>query len=274
MKKRVSGLLKPHRVLITILCVSLMFIGIFIGQNSAAKVEKGAIVGIWLFDKSEGNIAKDSSGNGHDGEIIGNVGWVEGQFGKALSFPGTAGIRVKISHKDSLNMEKWSITMWVKLRDTGNWQWWFSKEAWLDGPRNFFLASNPQGIVYTGFHSSNSYIEIIGKTKVHDDKWHHLAATYNKETVCLYVDGVLEAKKSVTDKPVTNKADVILGERINSDNFIKGIIDELGLFNRGLTEDEVNNIKTKGLDKALGLAAVSIKDKLATTLGEIKRMQL
>jgi large repetitive protein len=273
MKKKVHDILKPCRLLIAILCISLIFAGISIKQSSAAIVEKVAIVGIWLFDKNEGNIAKDSSGNGHDGEIIGNIGLVEGQFGKALSFPGAGGNRVKIPHKDSLSLDTWSVTMWVKLMDTGNWLWWFSKESQFDGPRNYFFASNPQGIVYAGFHSSKSYIELTSKTQVLDDKWHHLAATYNKEKARLYIDGTLELEKSVTDAPVTNKSDIIIGERMNNDNFIKGIIDELGLFNRGLTEDEVNNIKTKGLEETIGLAVVSTKGSLTTTWGKIKEIK-
>lgn len=45
------------------------------------------LVGEWHFDEGSGNIAKDSSGNGYDG-IIHGATWVDGKFGKALSFDG------------------------------------------------------------------------------------------------------------------------------------------------------------------------------------------
>jgi len=46
------------------------------------------VVALWLFDEGSGDTAKDSSGNGHDGKIMSTPKWVDGMFGKALSFNG------------------------------------------------------------------------------------------------------------------------------------------------------------------------------------------
>ena len=53
-----------------------------------AEIDPETIVGIWLFDEDEGNVAEDSSGNGHDGQIS-NAEWTDGEFGSALEFSGS-----------------------------------------------------------------------------------------------------------------------------------------------------------------------------------------
>jgi hypothetical protein len=42
-----------------------MFVGI-----SSAKIDLETCVGMWLFDEGSGDVAKDSSGKGNDGDIV------------------------------------------------------------------------------------------------------------------------------------------------------------------------------------------------------------
>ena len=50
------------------------------------KPASSEVVAIWLFDEGKGDTVKDASGNGHDGTIVGEVEWGEGQFGGGLNF--------------------------------------------------------------------------------------------------------------------------------------------------------------------------------------------
>jgi len=63
-----------------------LFVAGMLTASSYAKVSIGDCIGLWLFD--EGNSAKDSSGNGNDGELIGEPKLVDGKFGKAFEFDG------------------------------------------------------------------------------------------------------------------------------------------------------------------------------------------
>lgn len=48
----------------------------------------GIPVGVYAqSDEGSGNVVKDISGNGNDGVVYGAM-WVDGKFGKALSFDG------------------------------------------------------------------------------------------------------------------------------------------------------------------------------------------
>jgi hypothetical protein len=50
----------------------------------------------------------------------------------------------------------------------------------------------------------------------------------------------------------------------------KGAIDDVGLFSKALTEDDIKIIMNQGLEEACMLTAVSSVDKLTTTLAGIK----
>ena len=49
-----------------------------------------------------------------------------------------------------------------------------------------------------------------------------------------------------------------------------GSVDEVVIFNRGLTEEEVNSLMEQGLEKLLGFQAVNPHDKMATTWAGLK----
>ena len=60
-------------------------------------------IGVWLFDEGAGEIVKDVSGNGHHGEIVGEVAWSEGKFDNALEFDGG---HVLVPHEDVMNLRQ------------------------------------------------------------------------------------------------------------------------------------------------------------------------
>ena len=71
-------------------CLShLSFFAIAVFVLALSMQASAGIVGQWLLDETSGTVAKDTSGNGNDGEIIGKPNWVNGKFGKALELDGT-----------------------------------------------------------------------------------------------------------------------------------------------------------------------------------------
>ena len=65
-------------------------------------IDKQSLAGAWLFDEGAGNTVSDISGNSNDGELKGNPGWSEGQFGKALDFNGSSDY-VEVPDSESLS---------------------------------------------------------------------------------------------------------------------------------------------------------------------------
>ena len=79
-------------------CASLVFLLPFL---CLAEVGLEDAIGVWLFDEGKGEVAKDSSANGNDGELIGGPKWVKGKFGQGLEFDGK-GTSVETESADKL----------------------------------------------------------------------------------------------------------------------------------------------------------------------------
>ena len=253
-----------------VVCITMVLTGLLLcQQNSLAKIGPETIVGIWLLD--DNNKTEDSSKNGNDGEIKGKLELVDGQFGKALQFPGVNDSFIEVPPNDSLDLVTFSFTMWVKLQDTGNYQAVLIKTA--DG-----LTENYSGYIYsdkkvfwTRFTSGGATkwgFQQFGVTVVTDDKWHHLAGTYDLKSVKSYVDGVVEANAPFEGKPDKSPGPLTIGICTGFPYVVKGIMDDVGLFNVALSEDDIKGIMNNGLAKAL---AVTNSGKLTTVWGSIKK---
>lgn len=97
---------------IKVLCICFMAIYLVFASVSYA-IDPATCVGKWKFDEGFGNVAKDSSGKGNDGEILGGAKWVDGYFGKALEFEGRNSC-VKVPNDPSLDGDEVTVMAWVK----------------------------------------------------------------------------------------------------------------------------------------------------------------
>ena len=75
----------------------------------------GDLILHWGFDEGSGTTAFDSSGNGHDGTIEGNVTWTVGKIGGALEFDGSDCHVVDEAAGDYINgLDAITICLWIK----------------------------------------------------------------------------------------------------------------------------------------------------------------
>ncbi|MBM3238437.1 LamG domain-containing protein [Candidatus Poribacteria bacterium] len=242
-------------------------IGIFV-SSAYAEIKSDTIVGIWLLDEGKGDTVKDASGNGHDGKFVGKIGWTDGKFEKALEFTGVGGNRVEIPHDNSLTLAEWTITAWTKQKPTGAWAVVLVKDP-ANGIQNYALDMNEQGLVFSEVTAGGNWSDCGSTTKVTDEKWHFLAASYDGKNLHVHVDGKHE-KEQPFAKADSNTAPVTIGDRLDGSQPISGIIDDVGLFSVALSEKDINDIMTKGLGTATSVAAVDSGGKLASTWGMIK----
>lgn len=234
---------------------------------SDAKIDPQTVAGVWLFDEGSGDTAKDSSANGNNGKLK-NIKWVDGKFGKALSFDGSTGY-VLVPDSKSLSMTgNMTIVAWVnasKLAATAalirkgsegaadiTWLWYLRSGTQLD----MFSAA---GEVATTFNPTTG-------------TWYHLATTIDGSNKAKhYVNGVLKNNDFTSgsgtptwkddDKPLN------IGEWSTFD--FAGVMDEVAIFNVALAENDIKDIMTNGLQVST-VTAVSPSDKLTTTWAHLR----
>ena len=148
---------------------------------------------------------------------------------------------VNFKNSDSYNISG-SITVfaWMRVKKFyRGWQTIISK-----GDHTWRLARNRQ----------HNYLEfccngikpnhvLIGKKNVNDGQWHLIVGTYNKEEICLYVDGELDHKMKAKGKVNTDNYPVMIGANSRHANRdFEGWIDELGIMKRALTHEEIKEM--------------------------------
>jgi len=251
-----------------VIFISLIAISLILAGQSSAKIDPKAVVAMWLFDEGDGKVAKDSSGNGHDGGFIGKPKWVKGHLGQALEFDGASAC-VKISPGLS-NVENITVVVWVYNAD--NWgttrsEIWCGSDTYGD---YLLLRGDERGEWHAGeaiwhWYDGGSWGALpSGPLKA--KTWYHLAGSYDGKNLKLYLNGKLVDSKA-TSVSTNNSMDTCIGCHPTPTNYWKGIIDEVAVFDIALTEEEIKSIITYGLEN---MNPVSLSGKLETAWGKIK----
>jgi hypothetical protein len=255
--------------------VVLVVIGVLVNP-SYAEIDPETVIGVWLFDEDGGTAVKDYSVNGNHGTIMGAPEWVDGKFGTALKLNGSTDY-VLIQNSDSFNSpaETNGLTMLAWANRTairGGWEEVISK--WKAGAAGSSYRlhvhetdGNWESFIRNAADANN--ITITG-TPGKEDTWVHLAVTYDGSTTKIYQDGLMVSSGANAGGIHASDLDVSIGKRTGDNEFFAGIVDEVAIFNVALSEDDIQNIMTKGLESALGTSAVGPLDKLATTWASIK----
>jgi hypothetical protein len=208
--------------------------------------ELAGLVGWWKFDETEGSIAKDSSGNNHNGTLVGNAKWAQGKIGGAVELDGTSGF-VQIVDKSAFNITgQITITCWANLRSVPT-----EYSALVTKGDNSWRLSTTPG--QRKFHASvNDWQQLMvdGSTEVAADEWHHVATVYNGEEMRIYVDGRLDAAKPWKGGIAVNDFDVLIGENAEQKGrFFDGLIDDARIYNYALKESDIMALYNEGVKK-------------------------
>lgn len=230
------------------------------------KSASAEVVGVWLFDEGNGKTVKDASGNGHNGEIIGEVAWVDGKFESALEFDGG---HVLVPHEDVMNLRQWTMTAWIKIpKIVEPYQVIVGKETWPD--RNYTMWIRP-GVMTFGFTLPGGAQDLqVGSKVVTDNKWHFVAGVYDEKNLTPYVDGEQFNPRGAAGKPATSNAPLIIGAQgpDGRNGPLKGIIDEVAIYDTALEADELAEVM-ESLTKQF--QSVEAAEKLTLTWGHLKK---
>jgi len=219
----------------------LIYLFSFVLVLSIAGNVSAELVGYWKFDEGSGTTAYDSSGNGLDGTLNGDPQWVEGQLGGALDFDGDDSVEIPHSPLLSITGEI-TITAWTNMRGNASGELAIvSKGGWAANDLPYELTETPGGVIFWQFYDDGGRDDCAPDSPPVDE-WHHIAATYDGQIFKCYIDGELADEWAYAGTMPENTASVTIGQRSRGGCFFNGIIDEVAIYNRALSEDEIPDI--------------------------------
>jgi len=240
------------------LFTAVLLLGLFVFSSAsvtskAAAAGKGKtttldtdpnLVGWWKFDETSGKTAKDSSKHKRNGVLKGEFSFdkasVEGKIGKALKFDGGEDLVEITKYKGISGTHARTVSAWIKTKNTRG-----EIISWgADDFGQMFTYTHIRGRI--GLTPSGGYYYINDMSN--DDKWHHMAIVVleaelpnlhdhvrlykNGEIAEIHDIGLLDLWPIKTGKEI----DVRIGRQYN------GLIDDLRIYDRPLTDDEVKAV--------------------------------
>ncbi|MBW7992056.1 MAG: LamG domain-containing protein [Planctomycetes bacterium] len=200
--------------------------------TSIAECADPGLVAWYRFDGD----ALDSSGNELHGTEMGNPTYEVGVFGQAISLDGD-GDYVDCGLDPKFDITEFiTVTYWIKVVafDRG-WNTVFSRgdDSWRSsraGENNFMEAA------VGGTAGNWTY----GVTPVDDEQWHHIGWVYDGTMNYLYLDGEIDATEENSGEITVSSFPLYIGENSGATGrFWNGLIDDVQIYNRPLTQEEI-----------------------------------
>ncbi len=238
------------RMFLSMLILTMLVLSAGLAQGSLSL--RDGLLGYWPLDEGSGTIAKDISGNGHDGTSSGAVDWVPGKVGGAFKSSDTSYFTVPQS--DSLRpLSAITVQCWVKMSSFTNWASLVSN-CWDTGSTESGYEIS-QGSSSMGFRCGvgNSGTKWAYASRPPLDQWVHIVGTYDGTTVRTYFNGVEVAKNSSTSGPIDWSPvpyALYIGHYHDDDETYApdATIDEVAIWDRALSVKEINSLYLAGKD--------------------------
>ena len=208
-------------------------------------VPTSGLVGWWPFN---GN-ANDESVNSNDGTVTGATLSIDrfGNTNSAYSFNGISN-KISIPNVAVQGSSDRTISCWIKTTSNGPVSMIISTGSSSydnGGSFNLRLDNSNQFIGFMGgdFTSSNYDYLPTGTTVLNNGNWHCIIATYTSGTLTLYVDGIVEHTANLNLNTVGQSNFIGVSQYPSpSEDWFNGKIDDIGIWNRALTQQEITNL--------------------------------
>jgi PKD repeat protein len=206
------------------------------------------LIGYWQMDEDDGSTIFDSSVFDNHGTNIGGTRITEGISGNALSFNG---IDEYIEIQDTSVLEPSEITVetWIKTPGTSQWSYIIGKgDDNGKGVSYALYTIKSGGLAFFIYDGTKIYFSPISETTFWDNEWHQIVGTFDGSYVRLFIDGSEVGTGNLYSTPSIQYSlptidNLFIGRcgDIGSYSYFNGIIDEVSIWSRALSLEEIQN---------------------------------
>lgn len=207
--------------------------------------------GYWKFEEGSGTVVGDSSGNGNDGMLYGDGNeWTDGRIGGGLEFDGN-GDYVDIGNPSSLQITgDMTISFWTYPTNIAE-----HRENPIDKAYCGEFALTQEASGYLSYYQGPNGGEVGGY--MHrgwngifvNDQWTHivLVRDVSEHSIRVYKNGIDQGEGgSSWEDPSTSNEPITIGDGYAGAGF-HGLIDEVRIYDRTLTQDEIDELYLEGI---------------------------
>lgn len=213
----------------------------------------------WRLDEFSGQRAVDSSGNNRDAVYESRITYflegarseyfcADGEKNRAAMFVGDR-LRARVSELG----ESYSVSLWLwngmpsGARDVTGWIFSRGRDNGL-GPYSDHLglggiSGNTGHLIF--LHGDDMKTVSAGKTEIPRWQWQHVVFVREKESVRVYLNGKLEIETKAGANFPTSFDRLFLGGRSDNSNNWEGRLDEIAVYKRALTMQEIEKLSVE-----------------------------
>jgi tetratricopeptide (TPR) repeat protein len=217
--------------------------------------ESPGLVSYWKFDEAFGRIAFDSSGNENHGKLVGEAAWMPagGKFDGAVAVGGTNNDgAIEIPTKGILP-QAGTVALWATLSE--------ARRRVIKHKRYFFSYGKSPNAIQLYMENSDTELCLgLGNDhrkhknilSLNADTWYHLSVTWSKGNYAVYVDGVQKAAGTYNGLNKSELTASIGNHPRDKDKSFHGLFDEVAVFDRAMSEDEIAQLYRQGVTSFVG----------------------
>lgn len=209
-------------------------------------------VGLWHFNDGIGDSVPDSSSSNNDGTLFPGTGptWTEGVCGNALTFDGDNDY-VLVKDDSSLEPNALTVEAWINPNINNDYMVILEKTDYGVG------GNEALGYVLelwnTGYLRWSGGSPLYSTSIIPTGQWTHVVCVVQDKSAKIYVNGVLNSFDTFSTFNSQNNEDLIIGKcdencYYGGHRYFNGIIDEVAIYNKVLTRDEIETRYEAGLD--------------------------
>ena len=206
----------------------------------------------WSFDEGSGCTANDLYGT-NIGTLKNNCpsispSWLVGKNGNALSFNGSSN-SVLVNNSVNLNFTtSMSVSAWIKWNINPSTGVAYATIVNKNGDSQYRLQHNATNTKFEfGLKTNSGDTYVTSTTTPLIGVWYHLVGTWDGSLVKIYVNGALEQTRARTGTMPSSTLPLKIGATSLDARWFNGIIDEVSIWDKALSQEEVTQIYSSNL---------------------------
>ncbi|MDD3160113.1 MAG: LamG domain-containing protein, partial [Candidatus ainarchaeum sp.] len=204
------------------------------------------LVGYWPFESNLDDYGIYATHHGTMG--LGTEIYLTGQVGNAINLNSSAYITVPYSDETNIGLGNNTFCAWAKDIESG--ERCIISQAALSGSNtggywNPCYNGRFRGEVW-GTESGGQYIDSTTTICNDTSNWHYFCKVINGTNMSIYIDGLYNNGRTISvTRQATIEVPILIGTAAGSRS-VQGYLDEVAIWNRALSANDINNLYNSG----------------------------